>query len=1238
MPGVVVLNKPGVYLVNEAGVSILLEDGAALPGGIKGVAIVGKDGTDARFFRVAADGTLRVDPTGTTTQPVSAGSLPLPAGASTEATLAVVSALLTALEAKDFSTETTLAAISVLLTSLDGKDFATQTTLAAVSALLTLLEGKDFSTETTLAAVEVLLTSLDGKDFATETTLVAVGALLTSLDGKDFSTETTLAAVAALLTSLDGKDYSTETTLAAVAVLLTSIDGKDYATQTTLAAVAATLTSIDGKDFATETTLLALGALLTSLDAKDFATETTLAAATVLLTSLDGKDYSTETTLAAIQVLLAQQPTVVSTVNSSTTVPLIASPFTGTSESMLPYVELSVTLTTAQPGTHTGTVFLEFSPDGTNWDLSLPVTYDSDIGFLPVPLRVVQGFYRARYVPDDDTLTAFRLQTILHRRSAKMTTRFLTQDIDAGEPVEVVRAVSAAQQPDGDFINAKASGSLTGSTTPLGAGGEFLSDWFDSDGWVAIELVVVTDQLSADDGVKIEFTDDVQAGTPTTQFTIVRTFDEGALARGFMALTVPAMLDGLRIRYTNGATPQGSLFLNASLRASAAQIPQSSVELPIDATSLAATVRAVGVGRSPDGGYFNVPHQGIFTAGGTTTPLSASATFRGVWFPWAEDYVGTFFNVFADTDGSLFLDFSQDEAPVDGDDTSLDGFFTIPYETGTFLRRFAPVQSRFCRLRYVNGLAAQSEFTCEITFLTTPAAVPLQPLGDPPNSTHLAGFSHSVIAARDESASGAYQQIHAKLIDGLQALNVTVAAIEGTVVQRPADAWNTARHNVGAVAPVQLGPVALAGRTAVKVVNVGPSRIAIGPTNAVTFATGEPMPANSFASMPLDEDQEVWAIAEDTGGTENIQNLNGAASAGTADTPANALTSNDVRALVGSGETVRISTLAITPTLTDIATMRIGCEARKQPDQGQTVAFVGNAIAEAGNVGSIVTATTLPAATNRFYLAAISRENENASVTSVEGGGLTWMPLHDVTAGASRRLDVWWAFGSPGVAFNVTATFSVLATNSHIAVSEYSGADPISPIHDSGTNVGTGTAVTGPLLAKEAKHLGYLATVKDNTSHTAGTGYTERSDQTTGSGAATDRDGLATETKSLVTPGTEAATATLSGSTTWGAIGVVINNAPAIDPIVTLSYELSAVPGATSGPVTFTDSTDEAKFVEITADEPWVFADIPNLTLIATGLTIGAAECEIDRLFLEVVEASGNTARVNLSQIRVTPS
>ncbi len=67
--------------------------------------IAGTDGTNLRGIRVASDGTIRVDPTGTTTQPVSgtvtanagtgtfavsAASLPLPSGAATEITLATL--------------------------------------------------------------------------------------------------------------------------------------------------------------------------------------------------------------------------------------------------------------------------------------------------------------------------------------------------------------------------------------------------------------------------------------------------------------------------------------------------------------------------------------------------------------------------------------------------------------------------------------------------------------------------------------------------------------------------------------------------------------------------------------------------------------------------------------------------------------------------------------------------------------------------------------------------------------------------------------------------------------------------------------------------------------------------------------------------------------------------------------------------------------------------------------------
>ncbi len=52
--------------------------------------IGGSDGLNLRTIRVASDGTVRIDPTGTTTQPISATSLPLPTDAATQTTLATL--------------------------------------------------------------------------------------------------------------------------------------------------------------------------------------------------------------------------------------------------------------------------------------------------------------------------------------------------------------------------------------------------------------------------------------------------------------------------------------------------------------------------------------------------------------------------------------------------------------------------------------------------------------------------------------------------------------------------------------------------------------------------------------------------------------------------------------------------------------------------------------------------------------------------------------------------------------------------------------------------------------------------------------------------------------------------------------------------------------------------------------------------------------------------------------------
>lgn len=81
----VVVNPVISILYDANGVAMAVQVGAAIPGSTPAIMVAGSDGTNARYMRVAADGTVRIDPTGTTTQPISAASLPLPAGAATAA-------------------------------------------------------------------------------------------------------------------------------------------------------------------------------------------------------------------------------------------------------------------------------------------------------------------------------------------------------------------------------------------------------------------------------------------------------------------------------------------------------------------------------------------------------------------------------------------------------------------------------------------------------------------------------------------------------------------------------------------------------------------------------------------------------------------------------------------------------------------------------------------------------------------------------------------------------------------------------------------------------------------------------------------------------------------------------------------------------------------------------------------------------------------------------------------------
>jgi hypothetical protein len=144
------------------------------------------------------------------------------------------------------------------------------------------------------------------------------------------------------------------------------------------------------------------------------------------------------------------QSAFVSALNSTTTPPRIASPFVGGTEYIINYVGISITLATEQSTLHQGSLYFEFSPDdGVHWDISVPIYYTSANPFVPFPLRKVQPWFRVRYEPEDDNLTAFRLQVIYHPLVPETLTRLLSQNIALDEPIKIVRAGLMAVAPSG---------------------------------------------------------------------------------------------------------------------------------------------------------------------------------------------------------------------------------------------------------------------------------------------------------------------------------------------------------------------------------------------------------------------------------------------------------------------------------------------------------------------------------------------------------------------------------------------------------------------------------------------------------------------------------------------------------------------------------------------------------------------------------------------------------------------
>jgi hypothetical protein len=126
--------------------------------------------------------------------------------------------------------------------------------------------------------------------------------------------------------------------------------------------------------------------------------------------------------------------------------------FIGVGENIQQFQELTLN-TAGSPSVATGTIYFEFSPDGINWDVSIPFALSGPNAFVPLPIRAILPYYRIRYENGGTPLTSLRVTTMLHRTGAKHLTRFLNQAILDTEPVENVRAFIGGRRPNGAFDN-----------------------------------------------------------------------------------------------------------------------------------------------------------------------------------------------------------------------------------------------------------------------------------------------------------------------------------------------------------------------------------------------------------------------------------------------------------------------------------------------------------------------------------------------------------------------------------------------------------------------------------------------------------------------------------------------------------------------------------------------------------------------------------------------------------------
>ena len=254
----------------------------------------------------------------------------------------------------------------------------------------------------------------------------------------------------------------------------------------------------------------------------------------------------------------------VNTVNSSTVNLGVSASFTGTYYDVSGYHGITVLVDGTSAGTADGTLFMEFSHDGVTAHRSISVPVADVTDAPPRTLGNVAKYFRVRYDNGTTAMTSFDLQTMFHTEQIHLVSR-LSGSLNANADVQDTRSVIMSQQPDGTYKQNPHNGQAFSTSANLSGAAAYVSGWVDTDGYQSIELFIKTDVVSADQGIVIDFTDDL-SGTPTAQASESYTFSATDVAHGALNLFIAPKLVGFRLTYTNGAGAQSSNLIQCDLK------------------------------------------------------------------------------------------------------------------------------------------------------------------------------------------------------------------------------------------------------------------------------------------------------------------------------------------------------------------------------------------------------------------------------------------------------------------------------------------------------------------------------------------------------------------------------------------------------------------------------------------------------------------------------------------------